>query len=823
MLGDHTGVPLPAQSALRLGTDRYRLGSRIECLSVSADNSRAATSSRWGTLGSSPRVFDLSDGRCLYSLPREPGSDTEAVALSPDGKILATKHANGLCIRDAATGKELRKITLQESGSGRTLTGWLTFTPDGKQVAATFSGNAIHLIDVGTGEVRRTFAPGEAACPCVFSPDGKLMAAGGYEKGATFAQLWEVSTGKELRRFAAGDSSIRSLAFSPDGATLAGGGEDTRLRLWEAATGKELKVFPKIGRSIQSVAFSPDGKTVAAAGDGVHLYDVGTGKERLQIARRARGLVFSSDGAVLTGAVSGAIYRWDAATGHLLTPTAAQDSAVEQILITPEGQRVFTRNEDGDVHVWDTVGGKDPRILFGGAERGVVLSPDGRWLAWAVEDNSVRTPDPAHADLIHTGSRVRLYDIATDRVIDQLPGIREEASVVAILPNGKTILTLDRRAATVRLWDIESGKEQRSFPVSKQSPVELPDALSWAELSTDGKTLAIGYNRADRFSIMFRGVTVRLWDVTSGKATHDFDGHVNSVNCIVFSSNGRLVVTCGENLMGTGRGITDRVHVWDGSTGRSVSTLHDADGQPIGAVRAAFAPDGRTLATASADGTIRLWEVATWQIRAKFRGHRDRVTALAFDPEGRLFSGGLDTVVFAWDVRPPRPAVKEGLTEAWDALAHSDAGPGFQAQGRFLAESGKAVEWFAARVSPARPPDPLRVKTLIADLDNGDFATRERATTELKELWPIAAAALREVVEKSTSAEARRRAEGLLEEMASTVTPPGELRDLRAAEVLEWIATKEARTLLLELTKGAPDARLTRDATAACKRLEARK
>lgn len=93
----------------------------------------------------------------------------------------------------------------------------------------------------------------------------------------------------------------------------------------------------------------------------------------------------------------------------------------------------------------------------------------------------------------------------------------------------------------------------------------------------------------------------------------------------------------------------DHVAVCDVTTGRAVATL--VAGPRSGAANAAFAPDGRTLATASADGTIRPWEVATWKVRAEFRGHR--VTALAFGPDGRLFSGGLDTTVLGWYVRPP--------------------------------------------------------------------------------------------------------------------------------------------------------------------------
>jgi RNA polymerase sigma factor (sigma-70 family) len=824
--GDSAADPLTAQGTLRLGTDRYRHGPRIECLAVSADGKRAATSSGWPSLMSA-RVFDLADGRCLYTLPNEPGSATEAVALSPDGKTLATRQGNTVHLRDAATGKDRHKIELPGTPGGRTITRWLSFTPDGRHLAATPSGNVIYLIHVETQDVVGTFPHDGAVLACVFSPDGKTMAAGGYEseKGVYFARMWDVATGKELRRFTAGDGRLRSLAFSPDGATLAGGGGDARLRLWEAATGKELKVFPKIGRRIESVAFAPDGKTVAAAGDSVQLYDAATGKERLRIDRQAQGLAFSQDGSVLTGAVSGAIYRWDAATGRPLTPTAAQDSAAEQILVTSNGRRVLTVDQDGDLHAWDTAGGSSPRRIVGGIERGIVASPGGGLLAWAVEDDSVRTPDPSHPNAAHAGSRVRLYDVSAERFIDRLPAVKDEASVAAFLPGGKTVLTLDRRTATVRLWDVESGKERRSFPASPRTDEAIPYAARRAALSPDGKTLAIGYGRADNISTKYRGVPVRLWDVATGKAGHELNGHMNSVDGLAFSPDGQFLATWAENPFGAAgagerRGHIDRVFVWDVTTGRAVPTLYS--GLPVGAGSAAFSPDGRTLATASADGAIRLWEVATWTVRAEFRGHRDRVTALAFGPDGRLFSGGLDTTVLGWDVRPPRGAAKGNLADAWEALGDSDGKAGFGAQGRFLAEPAGAVEWFKGRLTPAGLPDPSRVKALIADLDNDDFATRERATAKLKDHWPVAAAALREVAAKSPSAEARRRAEDLLREMKNVVTPPGELRALRAAEVLEWVATKEARHLLLGLTKGAPEARLTREAVAAGKRLEGR-
>ena len=616
---------LPAQVAVRLGTARYRHGSRIESMAVSADGKLGVTASGFGSFNpalvgrfSPARVFDLTDGRCLYSLPNEPGSYTEAVGLSPDGTTLATKDDKFLCLRDAATGKELRKLEyLSDSGGSRSITDWMTFTPDGKQVAVTLMGKAVQLIDVGNGEVTRTFAPGAAASACVFSPDGKLMATGGYDlvEGVYCARLWEVGTGKELRlfpavRFPAGNGLKRALAFSPDGATLAGGGwGDARLRLWETATGKEPKNFPKIGEDIVSVAFAPDGKTVAAAADNIYLYDPDTGKERLRIERRARGLAFSRDGSVLTGAVSGAIYRWDAASGRQLTPAAAQDSAVEQILVSADGQGVFTTDQDGDLYMWDAAGGKSPRRIAGGIERGVVASPDGRFLAWAVEIDS-RTPDPSGRKWYQLASRVRLYDVAGQRVIDRLPGFADLAAVAGFLPDGKTLLTLGGGFgdATVRLWDVESGKELRSFAVvAPKSDTELPGAsrasagmpfytTRRAALSPDGKTLAIGPDWEENLSVN-HDEPVRLWDVATGKAGPELNKpenvlsvpdeaglgkdmhtpqvrvnwHMKSADGRAFSPDGRLLVDWAENPFGRSR--MDHVVVWDAATGRVVATL----------------------------------------------------------------------------------------------------------------------------------------------------------------------------------------------------------------------------------------------------------
>ncbi len=211
--------------------------------------------------------------------------------------------------------------------------------------------------------------------------------------------MWEVDTGRELSRIPFGRYGIRSVAYSPDGATVAVGGDHGKppsVKLVEAATGKERLNFPfPDASSVRSIAFSPDGKTLAASADGssTRLFDTATGKERPKIDRKAIGLRFAPDGATLIGAVAGTIYRWDAATGKSLIPEGGE-SPVDQIAVTPDGNRIITHGRDGDGHIWDARTGQHQRRLEMGWQHGFALSPDGRLLVWPSADESIKFPDP---------------------------------------------------------------------------------------------------------------------------------------------------------------------------------------------------------------------------------------------------------------------------------------------------------------------------------------------------------------------------------------------------------------------------------------------
>jgi hypothetical protein len=239
----------------------------------------------------------------------------------------------------------------------------------------------------------------------------------------------------------------------------------------------------------------------------------------------------------------------------------------------------------------------------------------------------------------------------------------------------------------------------------------------------------------------------------------------------------------------------------------------------------AFSPDGRFLASGSMDKTTRLWRLPGGKHAHTFAGHRGWVLALAFAPDGKtLVSGSLDTTGLVWKKPPlpqpqPVPLMPAELAKLWDDLAAADAKAAYQAIAALAAAPGQAVPFLGEKLQPAAAPDARRVARLIADLDSKDFAARQKATAALAKFGELVVPPLRAALAKRPALEAAQRIEKLLDVVASQPLPPEKLRDLRAVEALEYIATAHARAVLRALGQGARGAHLTRDAQAALRRL----
>jgi RNA polymerase sigma factor (sigma-70 family) len=547
------------------------------------------------------RLWDVATGKERYDLPGA------SVIFSPDGEVLFT-IAKGPTIRllDAATGKELRSWEVPGGYPFSNVAAW-ALAPDGKILvtgrndADAMGGpknHAIYLWEVATGkEILKIAGPEDFVAVLAVSPDGKLLASGGFCPArlgpdgklvvtAPKIHLWDTATGKEVRTWEA-QGAVRQLIFSRDGKTLLSrsDGSEGTIRRWDVATGKESAKYRVPGLTAYGpVALLPDGKTLlAACGSGLHLLDLASGKEvRSPQAKGHDSLVyalsFTPDGKSLLSSGAAETLMWDVATHKIAHEFEKSGGSMARL--SPDGKTLCKRGENGDLELWDVATRKLIRQLQAPKGTGLAhtfaFSPDGKTLVSGKTDG------------------VRLYDVATGFYCD-LDGIQE----ARFSPDGKTLGALTKEdwlkevVPAFELWDVATRKRIRQFELNKLSPFEYGNTIVPMEMSPDGKLMAVGRDRA-----------VCLLDVATGKLTRTLKLNGMYV-CLAFSPDGKTLATGGRVFE---RANEDHdVHLWDTATGEEIGTLKGHRG---GVTALVYSPDGKALASACTDSTILIWDVS---------------------------------------------------------------------------------------------------------------------------------------------------------------------------------------------------------------------
>jgi WD40 repeat protein len=312
--------------------------------------------------------------------------------------------------------REVRRTTTLTSTAGESpspFTGHtgavpcVTFAPDGQRALSGGDDMTLRLWDVATGkELRRLEGHRDAVIAVAFSTDGRLAVSGSRDRSV---RLWEVESGRERARLDGHTGKVRCVAFSPDGKTLLSGGEDGTLRLWDIGSGKELRRLIGHTGNITAAAFSPDGRQVLSASydRSVRLWDVASGKQVRQFdghTLEVYAVAFSADGKrAASGGNDRTVRIWDVSTARELRKLEGHANAVVNVAFSTDGKEVISgssqyQSADRVIRLWDVETGNEVRSFAAGKAEEV-------WcLAFA--------PDGTHALAGGSAGRLRLWKLS---------------------------------------------------------------------------------------------------------------------------------------------------------------------------------------------------------------------------------------------------------------------------------------------------------------------------------------------------------------------------------------------------------------------------
>jgi len=358
-----------------------------------------------------------------------------------------------------------------------------------------------------------------------------------------------------------------------------------------------------------------------------------------------RSVSYSFDGRLLaSGSDDGTVRIWDTRTGEeAMSPMRSGDGKVLSVDVARNSKWVASGTESGAVCVWNvTPGQASQRKLIGHSRpvNSVASSPDSCRLASASVDKAVR-----------------LWTAETGELLWVLNGHSARVNGVVFCPDGRNCAS-SSRDRTIRQWDINTGHsvgEPLNFKVRTDDMTWNGTPFHALDCSSDGEMLAgTAYG------------TLKLWSKTGERIAKIHTGE--SIHSVRFSPDGRSLVTaCGQ-----------AVRLWTLQPDPQNASWVDLGGRGGKVNWATFSPDGLYIASASDDGTIKIWNAVSGQSTVQpLPAHAGAVNSVAVSHDGAfIVSGSSDKLVRVWNAHTGAATIPplRGHTESIESVAISPDG-----------------------------------------------------------------------------------------------------------------------------------------------------
>ena len=584
-----------------------------------------------------------------------PAGDALAIALSPDGTLLAIAQRDGTIRLLETKTKQLSGDPLQGHRGG---VRDLEFDSGGRRLLSVGVDGTIRVwpIDGMRGGTGRTIGEtSDVVMGICLNPLNTIAASA---NGNGTVQLWDLRLGGPM-----GEPLVRqarafnTVEISPDGQAVIASSHDGAIFGWDVPTRKPLfePVRGAHTSHLLALAFSPAGDRIATAStDGTSaLISFPDGRvlgRAFDNGVAIKTVAFSKDGTTLMGGTDeGTLKLWDTDRNALRSTSAKGHSrAVIDMALTEDGRLLATLGQEQTIRLWSI---EPPQPMSGTwrvagqSAKGVALSGDGRHLAAGDDTGAVQvwdlhtggkpillgihsqqvwavafSPDSTRLVSADRSGEVRLWNLSTGAQIGAIAAHDEAIWSLAFTPSGDRLITAGDTA--IRLWD----------PASQALVANLPQPdgqITRAAVSPDGSMLAVASSNGH----------VGIWDLATASLSRDIRADDNLVWSVAFSPDSRRLATASSDEV---------VALWDLASGDRLATFTDQTG---GATDVAFLKDGVTMIAVDRSGGLHFWDSGTGRRLAEaWPAHKGASWRLAVHPDGQRFAtAGDDGLVKLWD------------------------------------------------------------------------------------------------------------------------------------------------------------------------------